>query len=165
MAFIPPLPFYATAYRICDAWNASRSKICFKQGKPHKELRRLLMKSFDQAFSKACAVEAAKASSSSAENEIPLTVFSFVSFFLAPPFCKRKAAMGVLFFKTVIPYAFSAIRGYRFTSPSRLENPCGIEWDQSFFVCTFLEYPPAALWFPCGTTRANHRSADQKAAR
>ncbi|MBO5294360.1 MAG: hypothetical protein J6B71_03850 [Clostridia bacterium] len=51
-----------------------------------------MMKSFGQAFSKACAVEAAKASSLSAESEIPLTAFSFDSFSLAPPSCKRKAA-------------------------------------------------------------------------
>jgi hypothetical protein len=33
--------------------------------------------SFGQAFSKACAVEAAEASSPSAEGEIPYTAFSF----------------------------------------------------------------------------------------
>ena len=48
--------------------------------------------SFGQAFSKACAVEAAEASSLSAESETPLTAFSFASFSLAPPSCKRKAA-------------------------------------------------------------------------
>jgi len=50
-----------------------------------------LTKSFGQAFSKACAVEAAEASSPSAEGEIPFTAFSFASFSLAPTSCKRKA--------------------------------------------------------------------------
>ena len=57
--------------------------------------------SFGQAFSKACAVEAAKASSLSAESEIPLTAFSFASFSLAPPSCKRKAAKEFVFFKNL----------------------------------------------------------------
>ena len=48
--------------------------------------------SFGQAFPKACAVEAAEASSRSAEREIPLSAFSFGSFSLAPPNAKRKAA-------------------------------------------------------------------------
>ena len=48
--------------------------------------------SFGQAFSKACAVEGAESSSLSAESEIPFAAFSFVSFSLAPPSCKRKAA-------------------------------------------------------------------------
>jgi len=47
---------------------------------------------FGQAFSKACAVEAAQASSPSAEGEMSPSAFSFASFSLAPPSCKRKAA-------------------------------------------------------------------------
>jgi hypothetical protein len=56
-------------------------------------------KSFGQAFSKACEVEGAKPSSSSAEDEIPLTAFSFASFSLAPPSCKRKAAKAFVSFE------------------------------------------------------------------
>jgi len=47
--------------------------------------------SFGQAFSNACAVEAAEASSPSAEGETFLSAFSFASFSLAPSTCKRKA--------------------------------------------------------------------------
>ncbi|MBO5294151.1 MAG: hypothetical protein J6B71_02760, partial [Clostridia bacterium] len=54
--------------------------------------------SFGQAFSKACAVEGAQPSSLSAESEISLTAFSFASFSLAPPSCKRKAAKKFAFF-------------------------------------------------------------------
>jgi len=43
-------------------------------------------------FSKACAVEAAEASSPSAEGETFPSAFLFDSFFFAPPSCKEKAA-------------------------------------------------------------------------
>jgi hypothetical protein len=47
---------------------------------------------FGQAFSKACAVEAAEASSPSADGEISSSAFSFYSFSFAPAICKRKTA-------------------------------------------------------------------------
>jgi hypothetical protein len=43
-----------------------------------------LTKSFGQAFSKACAVEAAEASSPSAEGEISFSAFLLVNFFFSP---------------------------------------------------------------------------------
>ena len=56
---------------------------------------------FDQAFSKACAVEAAEASSPSAEGETTKTAFLFDSFFFAPRVAKEKAA------KSFFPFAQS----------------------------------------------------------
>ena len=52
--------------------------------------------SFGQAFSKACAVEAAEASSPSAEGEISLMAFSFASFSFAPTICKRNATKEIV---------------------------------------------------------------------
>jgi hypothetical protein len=43
-------------------------------------------------------VEAAEASSPSAEGEIPDTAFSFASFSLAPTSCKRKATKEFVLF-------------------------------------------------------------------
>ena len=53
----------------------------------------ILTKSFGRAFSKARAVEAAEASSPSADGEISYTAFLFVNFFFAPPISKEKVAM------------------------------------------------------------------------
>ncbi len=57
-----------------------------------------MKKSFRPPFSKGGAVEAAEASSPSAEGEIPLAAFLFVSFFFAPPSCKEKAANNFVLF-------------------------------------------------------------------
>ena len=51
-----------------------------------------LGESFGQAFLKACAVEAAKASSPSAEGEKLMSAFLFENFFFAPSVCKEKVA-------------------------------------------------------------------------
>ena len=51
-----------------------------------------ILKSFGQAFLKACAVEGAEPSSPSAEGEISYTAFLFASFFFAPTVAKEKAA-------------------------------------------------------------------------
>ena len=53
---------------------------------------RQIDESFGQAFSKACAVEAAEASSRSAERDTPLSAFLFANFFFAPSSCKEKVA-------------------------------------------------------------------------
>ena len=50
--------------------------------------------SFGQAFSKACAVEAAEASSRSAEREILFSAFLFANFFFAPQVSKKKWVIG-----------------------------------------------------------------------
>ena len=47
-------------------------------------------KSFDQTFSKVCAVEGAEPSSRSAEREIPSSAFLFANFFFAPEVSKKK---------------------------------------------------------------------------
>ena len=51
---------------------------------------RQIDESFGQAFSKACAVEAAEASSRSAEREILFSAFLFTNFFFAPQVSKKK---------------------------------------------------------------------------
>ena len=51
-------------------------------------------KSFGQAFLKACAVEAAEASSRSAEREILFSAFLFANFFFAPQVSKKKWVIG-----------------------------------------------------------------------
>ena len=71
-------------------------------------------KSFRPPFSKGGAVEAAEASSPSAEGETPFTAFSFASFSLAPTFCKRKATMAFLLFTNSYP------KGKPFVFPSFL---------------------------------------------
>ena len=55
--------------------------------------------SFRPPFSKGGAVEGAEPSSPLARGEIPLTAFSFASFSLAPPSCKRKATKKFLQFQ------------------------------------------------------------------
>jgi len=55
-------------------------------------------KSFDQTFSKVCAVEAAEASSPSAEGEIPLSALLFCELFSCAYIAKRKAANNFLLF-------------------------------------------------------------------
>ena len=52
-------------------------------------------------FSKACTVEAAEASSPSAEGETFPPAFLFDSFFFAPPSCKEKAAKEFVQFDTL----------------------------------------------------------------
>ena len=54
---------------------------------------RQMDESFGQAFSKACAVEAAEASSRSAEREITFAAFLFANFFFAPLVSKKKWRM------------------------------------------------------------------------
>ena len=53
---------------------------------------REFVKSFGQAFSKACAVKGAEPLSPVATGEISYTAFLFASFFFAPTACKEKAA-------------------------------------------------------------------------
>ena len=62
---------------------------------------------FDQTFSKVCAVEAAEASSPSAEGEIPSSAFLFVNFFFAPFSCKEKVEYRLLFFDELLFYQIS----------------------------------------------------------
>ena len=50
-------------------------------------------KNFGPPFLKGGAVEAAQASSPSAEGETPKAAFLFVNFFFAPPISKEKVAM------------------------------------------------------------------------
>ena len=50
-----------------------------------------MMKSFGQAFSKACAVEGEQPSSPSADGEMSHGVSFLIAFFFAPPFCKEKS--------------------------------------------------------------------------
>ena len=57
-----------------------------------KQIPHQLDEGFGQAFSKACAVEAAEASSPSADGEISSPAFSFYSFSFVPAICKRKVA-------------------------------------------------------------------------
>jgi len=57
-----------------------------------------MTKSFDQTFSKVCAVEAAEASSPSAEGEIPLSALLFCELFSCAYIAKRKAANNFLLF-------------------------------------------------------------------
>ena len=49
-----------------------------------------MMKSFGQAFSKACAVEGAEPSSPPSDGEIPFSAFLFDNFFFAPLASKKK---------------------------------------------------------------------------
>ena len=51
---------------------------------------RQFAESFDQAFSKACAVKGAEPLSPSAEGEILVIAFLFVNFFFAPTVSKKK---------------------------------------------------------------------------
>jgi hypothetical protein len=62
----------------------------------------ILTKSFGQAFSKACAVEGAEPSSSSAEGEISYTAFLFASFFFAPTVAKEKATKAFVLFDKLL---------------------------------------------------------------
>ena len=57
-----------------------------------------MTKSFDQTFSKVCAVEAAEASSPSAEGEIPLSALLFCELFSCAYIAKRKAANNFVLF-------------------------------------------------------------------
>ena len=59
--------------------------------------------SFDQTFSKVCAVEAAKASSRSAEREIlPIGVFFLRTFSFAPTRSKEKVAKEFVYSNTLL---------------------------------------------------------------
>ena len=82
-----------------------------------QEFRTLKWGNFDQTFLKVCAVEAAEASSPSADGEIFYTAFLFVNFFFAPPVCKEKVAMGFEHVKTLIAFfpktAKNLLKAYR----------------------------------------------------
>jgi hypothetical protein len=70
-----------------------------------KDIRTVILtKSFGRAFSKARAVEAAEASSPSAEGETPYTAFLFASFFFAPTVAKEKAAKEFVRFNKLLFY-------------------------------------------------------------
>ena len=58
--------------------------------------------SFGQAFSKACAVEAAEASSRSAEREISLSALLFCELFSCAYIAKRKAANNFVLFNELL---------------------------------------------------------------
>ena len=61
-----------------------------------------MIKSFDQTFSKVCAVEAAEASSRSAEREITLTAFYFANFSFAPAVSKEKWGIKFVLFNELL---------------------------------------------------------------
>ena len=64
----------------------------------HWILRKTNCENFDQTFLKVCAVEAAEASSPSAEGEIPLSAILFCELFSCAYIAKRKAANNFLLF-------------------------------------------------------------------
>ena len=62
-------------------------------------------------FSKACAVEAAEASSRSAERETPLSAFLFANFFFAPSSCKEKVANAFVYCYKLCAFGLLANKG------------------------------------------------------
>ena len=60
------------------------------------------LKSFDQAFSKACEVKGAEPLSRSAERETLLSAFLFVNFFFAPFSRKEKVANDFVLFNELL---------------------------------------------------------------
>jgi len=65
-----------------------------------------LLKSFGQAFSKACGVKGLRPFSPSADGETSPSAFLFDSFFFAPPSCKEKAAKEFVQFDTLDTFVY-----------------------------------------------------------
>ena len=63
--------------------------------------------SFDQTFSKVCAVEGAEPSSPSADGEISLSASLFDNFFSAPSSCREKVAMAFVHFLFQLPFVYN----------------------------------------------------------